>query len=174
MDLQPYLDRLRADLGAVSSAAGSEVAATAERLAEALGPSVRMTIVEVLSDAAAELSAELGDALVDVRVRGREPEFTVTRNDDADDEAGYGYPGADIVLAGTAADADDGCQARVTVRMSDSLKARIDEVSAERGLSVNAWIVEALRHATAGQRSGSPSNSNPRGRSRRRVQGWAR
>ena len=51
--------------------------AAAERLSAALDASVRMALSEALSDAAAEITAALDGTVVEVRLKGREPQFVV-------------------------------------------------------------------------------------------------
>ena len=58
------------------------MAAAAERLAAALDASVRMALLEALSDAAAEITAALDGAVVEVRLKGRDPQFVVDVADD--------------------------------------------------------------------------------------------
>lgn len=41
-------------------------------------------------------------------------------------------------------DLGDGTTSRVTLRLPEQLKARIEEAAARDGLSVNAWLVRAL------------------------------
>ena len=77
MDITPYVDSLRHDLAAAAEAGGPEAKAAAERLALALDPAVRLALMDALSQAAAEITAELADGSVDVRLRGREPQFVV-------------------------------------------------------------------------------------------------
>ncbi len=77
MDITGYVERLRTDLASAAATGGHEIAAAAERLASALDASVRMTLLETLSDAAAEITAVLDDTVVEVRLKGREPQFVV-------------------------------------------------------------------------------------------------
>ena len=78
MDLNEYTEMLRRELGSVTRFGGEEFARTTEMLADALESSVRLTLLEVLSDAAAEITSRLDDAIIDVRLSGGEPEFVVT------------------------------------------------------------------------------------------------
>ena len=59
MDITPYVDSLRRDLIAAAEAAGPETRAAAERLAFALDPAARLALMEAISQAAAEITAEL-------------------------------------------------------------------------------------------------------------------
>ena len=77
MDITPYVESLRQDLAAAAEAGGPEARVAAERLALALDPAVRLALMDALSQAAAEITAELADGSVDVRLRGREPQFVV-------------------------------------------------------------------------------------------------
>jgi predicted HicB family RNase H-like nuclease len=43
-----------------------------------------------------------------------------------------------------AAPADDALNARITLRISDTLKAQLELAASREGLSVNSWIVRAL------------------------------
>ncbi len=179
MELSPYIDRLRADLATVAEAADPDTRATAERLVGALDAAVRMTLLEALSDAAAEITADLPAGTVEVRMKGREPQLVVS-------------PDAPVTEPGTARPVpepdeegdDDDAVARITVRVPESLKARAEEIASGRGQSLNGWIVQALRMAT---REGSvnvdidvsslpfgPSGLGFGGRRTRRVQGWVR
>src|SRR5215213_11871725 len=77
MDITPYVESLRHDLAAAAEAGGSEAKASADRLALALDPAVRLMLMDALSQAAAEITAELPAGSIDVRLRGREPQFVV-------------------------------------------------------------------------------------------------
>jgi len=77
MDITPYVESLRQDLAAAAEAGGPEARQAAERLALALDPAVRLALMDALSQAAAEITSELAAGSVDVRLRGREPEFVV-------------------------------------------------------------------------------------------------
>ncbi len=180
MELSPYIERLRTDLATVAEAADPDTRATAERLVGALDAAVRMTLVEALSDAAAEITADLPAGTVEVRMKGRDPQLVVSPGVPGA-EPGAGPPDPEPADADTD---DDGAVARITVRMPESLKTRAEEIASARGQSLNGWIVQALRLAT---REGGvnvdidlsslpfgPSNLGFGGRRTRRVQGWVR
>lgn len=177
MELTPYVDRLRADLSAVAETAGPEARATAERLAAALDPAVRMALLEALSDAAAEITITMPSGAVEVRMKGRDPHLVVAAG--PEDQA-VQQPAAD---GSSDDDADGGAVARITVRIPEAVKARAEELAAGRGQSLNSWIVQALRSATRERAIdvdidlsslpfGPDSGFGPR--NPRRIQGWAR
>ena len=77
MDITPYVDTLRRDLVAAAEAGSDDLKQAAERLAYALDPSARLALMEAISHAAAEITAELPEGSVDVRLVGRELDFVV-------------------------------------------------------------------------------------------------
>ena len=183
MDLTPYVESLRHDLAAAAEAGGPEARAAAERLALALDPAVRLALMDALSQAAAEITAELADGAVDVRLRGREPQFVV-------DVPTAPMATAEPTLApGPAAaaadeepeDAEDGAVARITLRLPESVKYKAEELAAKGGHSLNSWIVNVVRAATRDRAvsvdvdlSGVPflGDSDRPGRGGKRMTGW--
>src|SRR5262245_12471515 len=79
MDITHHVETLAADLTRAAEAGGEEARATASRLVSALEPAMRLTLMAALSEAAAEITGALGTAAVEVRLRGRDPEFVVTQ-----------------------------------------------------------------------------------------------
>lgn len=130
MEMSDYVGKLRGELASITRFAGEDVTRAAELLTEALDSSVRLILLEVLSAAAADITARLGDTVVEVRLTDGEPTFVVMT---APPEAGYDEP---------APEAEAG-QARLTLRLPDSLKARVEAAAARDGVSVNTWLVRA-------------------------------
>src|SRR5918996_1160454 len=108
MELTTYVDTLRADLLRAAEALGPESRVAAERLEVALEPSTRMALMEALSDAAAEITQDLPHAAVEVRLKGREPQFVVTATEP---EAPQPQTAESESIEDTA---DDGAVARIT------------------------------------------------------------
>jgi hypothetical protein len=177
MDITRFIDGLRRDLVSAAEAAGPDGQAAAERIVRALDPAVRLMVMELLAQAAAEISADLPTGMVDVRLRGRDPELVV------DVPAAATPPGPPIPPTppapptpseGDGPDHVDDNNARITLRLPESLKARIEELASTSGHSLNAWIVHALR-AAAQQRPITVDidlSSIPFGGSARRMSGW--
>jgi hypothetical protein len=163
MELSGYLGKLREELVSLTRFAGEDVARTAGLLAEALDSSVRLTLLDVLSAAAEEVTARLGDAVVEVRLADGEPTFVVVT---APPEEEHEEPGP-----AAAAETDEAGTARITLRLPDTLKANIEAAAAREGVSVNTWLVRAasraLRPAPAGRQSGRWSPGQ-------RITGYAR
>jgi hypothetical protein len=132
MELSDSVEKLRRELASITRFAGEDVARAAELLTEALDSSVRLILLDVLSSAAAEITARLGDTVVEIRLADGEPAFVVTT---APLEREYEAPAA-------AAEGEPGT-ARLTLRLSESLKARVEAAAAREGTSVNTWLVGA-------------------------------
>ena len=145
MDLNEYTEMLRREVASVTRFGGEEFTRTAEMLADALESSVRLTLLEVLSAAAAEITTQLDGAAIDVRLSGGEPEFVVTT---PPGEPAGEPPGPEP------GDASDD-MTRITLRLSGPLKARVDAAAAAAGLSVNAWLVRAISSALDAPGGGS-------------------
>ncbi|MFD3519332.1 hypothetical protein [Streptomyces sp. NPDC058653] len=173
MDLTPYVDNLRHELGAGAEADDDEGRALAERLAGRLESAVRLTLLNALSDAMDEVTRELAPGSVDVRLRGRDPEFVVTVPPAVGtfEEPGIRVrPPAPPVPAET----EEGGTSRINFRPPAQLKHRVEEAACREGLSVNAWLVRAVA-ATLGlaadRAPGSPTGPHPT--VGQRLTGWA-
>lgn len=162
MDLTPYVDNLRRELAVAAEAGGEEARELAERLTAPLESATRLTMLNVLSAAMDEITRELAPGSVDVRLRGLDPDFVVTRPaaDEAyeasyEDRSGPAEPLK--APAPVPADGDDGGgTARVNLRLPAHLKTRAEEAANREGLSVNAWLVRAVSAAVDG---GTPSRA---------------
>jgi hypothetical protein len=152
MQIDGYVQALREDLARVAAVGDESTARAAELLAVALESAVGRRLLEALGEAALELSSQLDDGRVEVRFAGGDPELVLVRDDDA--------PAAEP--------ADEAFSARITLRLPESLKGRLEVIASHHGVSVNTWIVQAL------QRAGDPRPSSGSGASRRRLTGYGR
>lgn len=143
MDLTPYVDHLRRDLVAASEAGSDELKQVAERLAYALDPSARLALMEAISHAAAEITAELPEGSVDVRLVGRELDFVVEMAPPS------ALPAPPPPPVPPVPEEDDGDLARITLRIPEAVKARAEEKAAAAGQSLNTWMVGVVRSATS-------------------------
>jgi hypothetical protein len=169
MDLAPYVDSIHRQLALAADAGGAESHDLAERLFAPLESAIRLSLQEALSAAADEITIELAPGSVELRLRGRDPQFVVTAPpppataDEVQAAAPTPEPPED----------DDGSMARVNVRMPGQLKARVDQAAARENISVNSWLVRA---ATAALEQADASGGRgwrwPQGR--QRYTGWAR
>jgi hypothetical protein len=147
MNLTVVIDSLRAELTAVAELGDERVAGVAQRLTDTLGTSLRLRLLDVLGQAALELSSKLPSGHVEVRLAGQEPELVYVE-DESD----------------PAASTED-MSARITLRLPKSLKTAAEAAAAREGVSVNTWLVRALARA-AGER--------PRPSVGRRLSGYGR
>jgi hypothetical protein len=163
MDITDLVDSLRQDLTRAADVGGDDTRAAAERLLLALDPAMRLTLMDALSRAAAEIEDALPGVTIEVRLKGREPTFAVV-----------GAPAAAAAPADEASfEADDGeAVARITLRIPETLKARAESLAARRGQSLNTWLVGAARAAAS---EGPDWSGHTRhGLPGRRMKGWAR
>ena len=142
MDITPYVDSLRRDLVAAAEAGSDELKQAAERLAYALDPSARLALMEAISHAAAEITAELPEGSVEVRLVGRELDFVVEIAPPSAMPAPPPPPAPPVV------EEEDGDLARITLRIPEAVKARAEEKAAAAGQSLNTWMVGLVRSAT--------------------------
>lgn len=169
MNLDPYLAAVAADLDRATALADDQTRDVAARVATAVEPALRLALVQALSDAAASITSELTDSAVVVRMEGRDPVLAVHRTEAAP-PAPPAPPAAPAPAHEPSADPDDGETARVTVRLPQSLKGHLDRLAAEAEVSLNTWIVQALRRATT---TGPSAAGTSTAHSARRVTGWA-
>ena len=134
MELTSYVNNLGREFATLAEAGGPETRALVERLTGSLESAIRMTLLDALSAAADEISRDLAPGSVELRLRGRDPEFVV-----AVPPAEAGAP----VAEGEVSLSEDGPATRINVRMPEQLKAAIEDAAAKQGRSVNAWLVRA-------------------------------
>jgi hypothetical protein len=139
MDITPYVENLRSSLVSAADSAGDETRQAAERLGFALDSSARLAIMEAVSQAAAEITAEMPNGGVDVRLNGRDLDFLVHVS--APTPPTPPPPPAPE-------DLEDGNLSRITLRIPESVKAKAEERANEAGQSLNTWLVNVVRAAT--------------------------
>jgi hypothetical protein len=166
MDLQPYVDAVRHELNVAAAAAGDAAQQLADRLSAPLESAIRLALLEALSAAAEEITGELAPRSVEVRLRGRDPEFIVSAPLDEEPIAN-----ADKVLV--ARYDDDGATWRVTLRLPEGLRAAVEAAARREGASLNSWLVRAAAGASQGAGPAESGRSTNRTTSHR-VTGWVR
>jgi hypothetical protein len=130
MQTERYTDALLADLAAIAAVGDDAVAEAAQRLSQALRASASMRFLDLLGEAALEVSEQLPSGHVEVRLAGQEPSLVYV-----DDES---------TAPTQQAAGEDGANARITLRLTEALKASVEAAAAREGVSVNTWIVRAL------------------------------
>jgi hypothetical protein len=138
MELSDFAAKLRGELTSITRFAGEDVTRAAELLTEALDSSVRLILLDVLSAAAADITARLRDTVVEVRLADGEPTFVVMTAPPEEEYEEQARPAAAV---------GEEPGARLTLRLPDSLKTRIEAAAAQSGVSVNTWLVRAASRA---------------------------
>ena len=177
MDLAAYVSNLGREFATLAEAGGEEPRALVERLTGSLESAIRMTLLEVLSAAVDEITRDLAPGSVELRLRGRDPNFVVT-SPTAEPFEVAARDAAATVDAAADSDlliAEDGPAARINVRMPEQLKAAVEEAAAKEGRSVNAWLARAAAAALQQpDRDHRPESQGSGKRSKQTFIGWVR
>jgi hypothetical protein len=180
MDLNPYVDRLRRELAVAAEAGGEDARSLAQRLIAPLESATRLALLEALSAAADEITRDLAPGSVDLRLRGRDASFVVTPPpasrsfEDAAEDAFEAARAAAPAPPPPPADADDGGTSRISLRLPEQLKQRVEEAAGREGLSVNAWLVRAVSAALEPDDRGRGPRQRDRPQVGRHYTGWVR
>lgn len=160
MELTQYVESLRRELTTAAEVGGEDARALAGRLLPPLDAAVRLTLLEALSAAAEEISAELAPGSVDVRLRGGSAAFVVTPPPAPAGPVDNAVA-APVEVRLPVAEGDDAAMVRINLRLPANLKALIEDAAAAGGLSVNAWIVRAAAAGLAneGRRGPRPASA---------------
>jgi hypothetical protein len=143
MNVAAYVEALQQDLANVAGIGDDAIAEAARRISTALESSLRLRLMDALGEAAAELTNQLPDGHVEVRVSGGEPELVYVPE-----------PGAPPPTS------LEDLSARITLRLPETLKAIVDAAAQEAGVSANTWLLQQIT------RSADPTTrrSHPGGR----------
>jgi len=173
MDLSPYLTSLREDLNAAASAGDENTKRAAAVLSAALEPAARLAIMSALSDLADEVTAQLDNTVVDVRLSGRDVRVVVdTRESRERGEPRETPPPPPPPPSG------GGDITRMTLRLFEELKNKAEQAAAEQGVSLNTFVQQALQGALQGKHPGSWSSEwqggrpGDRGNDGNEIHGW--
>jgi hypothetical protein len=158
MQLSPYVGQVQAQLTATAALGDDATRRTADALAAAAEPSIRLAVLAAVTAAADEITAALLDSAgapaVAVRLDGDELRVEVRTV-----EAAEPAPVAEEAEA----------SARISLRLSDSLKVDIETAARADAVSVNTWLVRAAGRALAASRG---PHLDTKGRNPHRITGW--
>jgi hypothetical protein len=130
MNISAILDALRTDVETSAEGGDKKTTEAVIRMGRLLESTVRVQIMDAMSEAAAELSQELPTGRVEVRIAGGDISLTFVRDQDEP---------ADVPV--------DEDSARITLRLPESLKTQAESSASQEGISMNAWLVRAVKHA---------------------------
>jgi hypothetical protein len=142
MELSPYVSALRDNLAAAAAAGDEQTRVAARVLTATLEPAARLAIMNALSDLAAEVTLVLEDRVVEVRLDGQDVQVVVTgeaRPADEEPEPAEEPPPSFNDAAGDIR--------RITVRMMDEIKDKAEQAAAAQGMSLNAFVSQAVQGA---------------------------
>ena len=172
MQLQHHLAQVSDQLAAAAALGDERTKEVAAALGAASSSAVRLALLHAVTEAAGEITAALldypGAPAVTVQLDGDELALDVrpTHTEEA--------PRAD----------EGEATARISLRLTEALKAEIDAAAEAEGISVNTWLVRVAAQATRNPFAGGPfvniasafgAAAAAKGRGRRgdqRVTGW--
>jgi HicB family len=153
MQTANFVEALQQDIRELAQIGGDELVESARRLEGAVKQSATLRLIDVLTQVALEISSQLPNGHVDVRIAGQDPELVFV------EEEGEEAPAAQA--------GDDGLSARITLRLPDSLKNAVERAAESEGVSVNTWLVRALQRAVSGGGGGRAVRTG------KRISGYA-
>ena len=148
MQLDSHVQAIQQELVAAASLGDDAAAEAARRMGDAVASSLHLHLLDLLGEAALEVSSQVESGRVEVRLAGRDPELVVV-TDEAPDAGQIGI--------------GEEYSGRISLRLPESLKAGVEAASAREGISTNAWLVRTIAR-TLEQR--------PSRKSRNRMQGY--
>jgi len=143
MQIDGIIQALREDLARTAALGDENTSRAAELLSVALESSLGRRLQDALSEAALELNDQLESSHVELRVAGHDLQLVLVREDGSMPEQ-----------------ADEAFSARITLRLPESLKQRVESAATREGASVNTWLVQALQRAVEPRRTSSHSSRN--------------
>jgi hypothetical protein len=139
MNVAAYVEALQQDLANVAGIGDEAVAEAARRIAAALESSLRLRLMDALGEAAAELTNQLPDGHVEVRVSAGEPELVYVPDPGAPPPSGL-----------------EDLTARITLRLPETLKTIVDAAAQEAGVSANTWLLQQITRSADPKRRNQP------------------
>jgi HicB-like protein involved in pilus formation len=149
MQLDSHIQAIQQELAATASLGDDAAAESARRMGEALAATLHLHLLDLLGEAALELSGQIEPGRVEVRLAGRDPELVVVAEEpQSTEQFGFGEESS----------------GRITLRLPESLKAGIEAAADREGISTNAWLVRTIARSLEQRQSK---------KSRNRMQGYA-
>jgi hypothetical protein len=137
MQLSRAIEGLQEDLTRLAGLGDEAVVEAASRLAAAIGGPATMRLLDLLGEAASEIGHQLPSGRVELRISGRDAELVFV----------------DDVGSRADTEMDDDQSARISLRLPEQLKSRMEQAAARDGVSTNTWIVRTLSRSASSDRS---------------------
>ena len=151
METAQFIEGLQSDLRELAQLGGDELVQAAQRLEGAIRQSATLRLIDALTQVALEVSSQLPNGHLDVRLAGQDPELVYVEDQGEEPQAQA---------------AEDGLAARVTLRLPDSLKVALEKAAEAEGVSLNTWLVRVLQRSLS-------SGGGRAIRSGKRITGYA-
>jgi hypothetical protein len=135
MQTAQFIEALQSDLRELAQLGGEELVQAAHRLEGAVKQSATLRLIDALTQVALEVSSQLPNGHLDVRLAGQDPELVYVEEEGEEPQA---------------QSAEDGLTARITLRLPESLKVTVETAAEAEGVSVNTWLVRALARSVSG------------------------
>jgi hypothetical protein len=135
METAQFIDGLQSDLRELAQLGGDELVQAAQRMEGAVRQSATLRLIDALTQVALEVSSQLPNGHLDVRLAGQDPELVYVEEEGEEPQAQT---------------AEDGLTARITLRLPDSLKVALEKAAEAEGVSVNTWLVRTLQRSVSG------------------------
>jgi hypothetical protein len=149
MQLDSHVQAIQQELAATGALGDEAAAEAARRIGEALASTLHLHLLDILGEAALEITGQIEPGRVEVRLAGRDPELVVIADETPDtSQVGFG----------------EEASGRITLRLPESLKAGIEAAADREGISTNAWLVRTIARSL---------DQRPARKSRNRMQGYA-
>jgi hypothetical protein len=162
MHVEQYVTQVQSQLGAAAALGDDRTRATADALATAAGPAIRLALLASATALADEVTAALLDA------PGAPALWVRLDDDDLRVDVRASEPGEPHSHAAAANAEDSENTARISLRLPDPLKVQIETAARQEGVSVNTWIVRAVSAVLTGSRWGGKRAAGHN----HRVTGW--
>ncbi|GAA1488676.1 hypothetical protein [Brachybacterium sacelli] len=172
MELRPLTRSVQEQLAASAAIGDEATQRAAQLLSVSLEPALRIALQDAVSQVAAEVSAGIAPGRVELALRGGEVDVQVVPPAAPTSTAPSAPPAPPVPPQSEGEDpAADASAARVTFRPPQQLKARLEQAAVEQSLSLNAYLVRALRSHLEGAAGAQDHRSTPF-RSSGRTSGW--
>ena len=124
MKMSKFVNLLTGNIESLGKLGGPELESAVSRLIPTLAPVLRTRLLEALAEIADELKAQLPGAHLEARVQGDEIELV--------------YIEEGSVVRENPSDLN----ARITLRLPEDLKSRIESAATKEGISLNSWLLK--------------------------------
>lgn len=125
MKMSKFTDLLSADLKALGQLGGPDLESAVSRLIPTLAPVLRTRLLEALTEVAGELKEQIPGAHIQARLDGDEVELIYLQDES------------------TSREIPSELNARITLRLPEDLKSRIETAATKEGISLNSWLLKA-------------------------------